>query len=383
MSRKASRRKRRRHHRLPPGTAPGTINVDPEAPRPRLSAIAYGPAGVEELALDSPAAIPRLLERWPITWVNVAGLGDAATLGQIREIFKIHPLAIEDVVNVHQRAKIEQYGDQLFFVARTIELHEGEVETDQLSIFIGPRFVVTFQETAADPFDPLRERLRKGSGRIRERGPDYLAYALIDAVVDAYFPVIEAYGERLEALDQEVLDSPSTRVLRRTQALRRDLLTVRRAVFPLREAVSTLLREPCPLISDETRIYLRDCHDHTFQVIDLTETYRESAAVLTETYLSSLGQRTNEVMKVLTMIATIFIPLTFIAGVYGMNFKTESSRWNMPELTWAWGYPACLALMAAIAIAMLVFFRRKGWLGGRTDPEASGADGGEPRSGPA
>jgi magnesium transporter len=213
-----------------------------------------------------------------------------------------------------------------------------------------------------DSFDPVRERLRKGKGRARAAGPDHLAYALIDAAIDAYFPTIEAYGERLEELEDEVIVRPTKTTILRIHEIKRELLNIRRAIWPLREAINTFFREPSPLITDETRLYLRDCYDHTIQVIDLCETYRELGSGLMETYLSSISNRTNEVMKVLTIIATIFIPLTFVAGLYGMNFKTEKSPYNMPELDWYWGYPFCLALMATVAIGMLVFFWRRGWL---------------------
>jgi magnesium transporter len=229
---------------------------------------------------------------------------------------------------------------------------------------LGPNFVVTFQEKPGDCFGNVRQRLRAGKGLLRKSGPDYLAYALLDAVVDGYFPVLEVYGERLEHLeDQIVADMPADCLLR-IHDLRRDLLTLRRAVWPLREAINTLLRD-AETIQKETRLYLNDCYDHTVQIMDLVETYREIASGLMEVYLSSMGNRLNEVMKMLTIIATIFIPLTFIAGIYGMNFDTEASPWNMPELEWAYGYPACLLFMATIAGILLAYFRRRGWIGSR------------------
>jgi len=371
MARKASRvRRRKRELRPPPGSPPGVLTVDPHAPRPVVHAIAYGPQGCHEQDVTADLGpVPELLRHWPVTWINVDGLGGAETIQRIGEIFGLHPLALEDVVSVHQRAKVEQYGDHLFVVARMVE-GGARVTTDQLSLFIGRRpvgkgvggFVVTFQETAGDSFDPVRERLRKGKGHARTAGPDHLAYALLDAAIDAYFPTIEAYGERLEELEDEVMLHPTKATILRIHAIKRELLSIRRAIWPLREAINTFFREPSPLITDETRLYLRDCYDHTIQVIDLCETYRELGSGLMETYLSSISNRTNEVMKVLTIIATIFIPLTFVAGLYGMNFKTEKSPYNMPELEWYWGYPFCLALMATVAISMLVFFWRRGWL---------------------
>lgn len=358
---------RRRRRRGPPGTPPGTIRVDPQAPPPTLRVMAYDAEGLHEAQLDDLKALPSLLARWEVTWLNVDGLGDAETIRAIGRVFGLHNLALEDVANTHQRAKVEQYPDHLFLVLRMIE-RQGHIESDQLSLFLGPRFVVTFQERPGDNFDPVRQRLRQSKGRIRQAGSDYLAYCLIDAVIDAYFPIIEDSGERLDELEDEVMLCPEQSTIGRLHEIRRELLAMRRAIWPLREAVTSLYREPRPLIREETRVYLRDCYDHTVEVIELLETYRELGGGLMETYLSSLSNRTNEVMKILTIIATIFIPLTFIAGLYGMNFNTEVSPWNMPELGWYWGYPACLVLMLVVAAALLVFFRRRGWLGGKQEP---------------
>ncbi len=364
MTKRSVRRRRRRHERRPPpGTAPGTLSVDPAAPPPVMQVIAYGPDGLVEQAVSDLAALPPLLARYPVTWLNVDGLGDVATIRRLGELFGLHPLALEDAVSAHQRAKVEEYKEHLFIVVRTFELRE-HLEGEQVSIFLGKRFVVTFQERAGDCWGPVRERLRAPTSRMREAGADYLAYALIDAGIDSYFPIIESYGERLETLEDEVIVRPTRATISAIHEIRRELLGLRRAVWPLREAINTCIRDQTGFFREETRVYLRDCYDHTFQVIDLLETYRELGSGLMETYLSSIGNRTNEVMRVLTIIATIFIPLTFIAGVYGMNFKTEASPWNMPELGWRWGYPFCLALMAGVSAALLVYFRRKGWLGG-------------------
>ncbi len=365
MTRRSSARRkerRRRHRRLPPGTAPGTLVVDPGAPRPVVRVMAFGPEGLVEQPVQDLGSITALLERWPVTWVNVDGLGDAETIRRMGQIFGLHSLALEDVVGVHQRAKVEQYAEHLYIVLRQFELNE-RLETDQLSLFLGKRFVVTFQERPGDAFDPVRERLRQNKGGIRERGSDHLAYALVDAVIDAYFPIIEVFGERLERLEDEVILRPSRATISAIHEIRRELLILRRATWPLRETIASCMRDYTAFIGEDTRVYLRDCYDHTFQVMDLLESYRELGAGLMETYLSSLGNRTNEVMKVLTIIATIFIPLTFLAGVYGMNFRPESSPWNMPELAWRYGYPACLLVMALVAGGLLLYFRRKGWLG--------------------
>jgi magnesium transporter len=329
---------------------------DPQAPRPVMQVIAYGPAEFIEKNIALPDELPPLLGKYPVLWLNVDGLGDAETIRKVGEIFGIHPLALEDIVNVHQRPKVEPYDKHLFIVLHML-LTGTRLNTEQLSLFLGSDWVLTFQERHGDCFTPIRERIRKNHGRLRCAGPDYLAYAILDAVVDNYFPSLEQYGEQLEDLEQEVVTEPTRQTLARIHDIKRDLLTLRRAVWPAREALNSLVRDESPFIAHETRTYLRDCYDHAIRVIDIVETDRETAMGLLETYLSSMSNRMNEIMKVLTIIATIFIPLTFIVGVYGMNFT------NIPELHSSWGYPAVMALMAVIAGGMLLYFRRKGWLG--------------------
>jgi magnesium transporter len=354
--------RKRFHKRVPAGASPGTLIADPEAPRPRMKVIAYGPSGVVEREIDDPESVRPLLASHPVVWLNVDGLGDADTILAVGKVFGLHRLALEDVINVTQRPKLENYGEHQFLVARMIEWVD-HLETDQLSLFLGRNFVVTFQEKVGDPFDPVRARICGGKGSIRSRGPDYLAYALIDATIDEYFPVLEKCGERLEMLEDRILVAPSREDIPDVHEIKHDLLTLRRAVWPMRETLSLLLRDSESLVEKETRLYLNDCYDHTVQIMDLVETYREIASSLVEMYLSSLSNRLNEVMKVLTMIATIFIPLTFIVGVYGMNFDPDASPWNMPELRWKYGYVACLLFMVAVTAGLLVYFRRRGWLG--------------------
>jgi magnesium transporter len=362
---KAQRRKKRKawaRHTLP-GAPPGTLIPDPDAPFPVIRVLAYGPEAIAERAVESPQQVRDFLNAWPVIWVNVEGLGDAAIISQLGDIFGLHRLALEDVINVHQRAKVEQYGEHHFIVARMVMLRE-RLETEQVSLFLGRNFVLTFQEgLPGDCLEPVRDRLRKGQSRIREAKTDYLAYSLLDAVVDSYFPVLEEYGEQLETLERELLTRPATDTITRIHEIKRDLLTLRRVIWPQREALNVLLRNELPLITHETRVHLRDCYDHTVQLIDLVETYRELSADLTDVYLSSISNRTNEIMRVLTVIATIFLPLTFIAGIYGMNFDTGASSWNMPELNWYWGYPFSLAVMALVALTQLAFFWRRGWIG--------------------
>jgi magnesium transporter len=233
---------------------------------------------------------------------------------------------------------------------------------EQVSLVLGKHYLLTVQEEPSrDCFQPVRDRIRAGKGSIRKQGPDYLAYTLIDAIIDGFFPVLEAYGERIEELEDEVVTKPTRRTIEKIYQIRRELLALRRAIWPQRDAINSIIRDGSDLISPEVRVYLRDCYDHAVQVMDMVETYRELTSGLMDIYLSSVGNRMNEIMKLLTVISSIFIPLTFIAGVYGMNFNTEKSPLNMPELNWYWGYPACLGLMAAIAIGLIFFFWRRGW----------------------
>lgn len=347
--------------RTAPGAMPGTVQIDPQALKPDITVMAYSDDDFVEQKVTDLDTLKDYLEKWPVTWVNIEGLGDADVLHKMAEVFSIHRLALEDVVNVHQRPKVEEYTHHLFIVMRMIYLNH-HVESEQLSIFLGENYVLTFQSTPGDCLDPVRKRIREHQGRIRSVGADYLAYALIDDVIDAYFPVLDVYSNALDALEEEVINCPAPKSAGRLHHIKRNLLLLRRVLWPLREAVNVLIREHSPLITDETRVYLRDCYDHSIQIIDLLETYRELASSLMDAYLSAVSNRMNEIMKVLTIIATIFIPLSFIAGVYGMNFDNQRSPLNMPELEWYFGYPFALALMALVGGVLLYFFWRKGWL---------------------
>jgi magnesium transporter len=356
-----SRRGRRTRRIRPsvPGAAPGTLNIDPSWPAPIVRAIAYGPDGCTDEAITDPAALGELLGRWPVVWVNVDGLGNETVLRQLGAVFGIHRLALEDVVNLHQRPKVDPYEGYLFLVTRPVQ--EGE-ETEQVTLFLGRNFLLTFQERPGDCFDRVRERIRTGAGLLRSAGPDYLAYALLDAVVDSYFPVLEGIGDELDPLEEAVLADPDHETLATLHRLKRAVVHLRRSLSPHREMINALLRDSsAELLKPETAIHLRDVYDHAIRGTDLAETYRELAIDLMGTYLSRQSNRMNEVMKVLTIIATIFIPLSFIAGIYGMNFDTAVSPWNLPELGWYWGYPFSLVLMGATALGLVVFFWRRGW----------------------
>jgi magnesium transporter len=364
MSRSRHRRKRqpRIHRRAAPGTKPGTLNISPEAIPSTIDVIAYDQGRIIERQNISPKELKRFVTEWSVTWVNVVGLGTENALLTIAETFNIHPLAMEDVVNVHQRAKVDPFETNVYCVFRMPDPVHDQL-TEQLSLFLGKNFVLTFQEGPGDCFDLVRGRLRQEHSVMRqETKADYLAYRLIDAAVDAYFPILENIGDRLDDLDDRATVGGGPTAFSDLHTLKRELLLLRRALWPLRDAVSALRAEETMFISDQTRVYLRDCYDHMVQLIDLVEAYRDICADLRDYYLSSISNRMNEVMKTLTIIATIFIPLSFIAGLYGMNFDT-SSPWNMPELGWRWGYPAALAVMAAVAGGMLLFFKRRGWIG--------------------
>ncbi|MGH6914973.1 MAG: magnesium/cobalt transporter CorA [Geminicoccales bacterium] len=353
----------RSRRRSPPGAPPGSIVVHEDALPSRMNALAYGPddvASTDDVSLD---AIPALLKRWPVVWIDVSGLGTAETIEGLGRIFRLHSLALEDVINVHQRPKVEDYADFTFIVCNMLHA-EPALATEQVSIFVGERFVVTFQERPGDCFGPIRERIRHGRGRLRKEGPDYLAYALIDSLVDGYFAPVERYGDLIENLELAVVERANKAVVGPIHAARRDLFLLRKTIWAQREMLAALSRDPYVGFTETTQLFLRDCYDHAVQLLDMTETYRDFATNLFELYLSTVSNRMNEVMKVLTIIATIFMPLSFIASIYGMNFNAEKSPWNMPELDWYFGYPFALLLMALVAAVMLVMFWRKGWLGG-------------------
>ncbi len=347
-----------------PGDLPGTLDIDPDAPPPVIVLIDYSSDRAIRQELNHPEECFPHLDTESVSWVDVKGLGSEDVMQRLGTVFNLHPLVLEDVVNVPQRPKIEEHGDQLLIIARMVTLREdGETfESEQVSLILGRHYLLTVQEEPRyDCFGPIRERIRTNKGSIRKSGPDYLAYALMDAVIDGFFPVLEAYGERLEELEDEVVLNPTNQTLQRIHDLKRELLTLRRAIWPQRDAINTLIRDGSNLISPDVRLYLRDCYDHAIQVLDMVETYREIASSLMDVYLSSVSNRMNEIMKFLTVMSSIFIPLTFVAGVYGMNFNPDKSPFNMPELNAYWGYPVCMASMFGIAIALVLFFRRKGW----------------------
>ncbi|MEH1863501.1 MAG: magnesium/cobalt transporter CorA [Nostoc sp.] len=351
------------HHQ--PGTIPGTIFIDADAPPPIIFLIDYNETNFIREQIATPEECVQHIDSESISWVDVQGLGSQDILQRLGKVFELHPLVLEDIVNVPERPKTEDYEDQLLFIARMVVPKERSCGfySEQVSLILGKNYLLTVQEEPEhDCFEGVRSRIEKNKGIIRKQGADYLAYALLDAIIDGFFPVLELYGERIQELEEEVIVKPTPQTLQNIYQIRRELLQLRRAIWPQRDAINSLIRDAPDLISEEVRIYLRDCYDHTVQVMDMVETYRELASGLMDVYLSAVSNKMNEIMKVLTIVSTIFIPLTFVAGIYGMNFNTEKSPYNMPELNWYWGYPLCLAVMAAIALGLLFFFWQRGWL---------------------
>ena len=293
-----------------------------------------------------------------ITWINIDGLHQVDIIEKIGKNFDFHPLLLEDILNTEQRPKIEDFDTHIYLVLKMLYYDDktNEINSEQVSIIFGQNYVISFQEKEVDVFNPIRERIRTGKGRIRKMGADHLAYSLIDAIVDGYFIILEKLGENIEDVEEKMMANPTPETLHSIHKLKRRMISLRKSVWPLREVVNALERYDSSLIQDNTRIYLKDVYDHTIQVIDTVETFRDMLSGMLDVYLSSISNKMNEIMKVLTIIATIFIPLTFIAGVYGMNFE------NMPELRWQWGYPAIWSVMLFIGILMLVYFRKKKWL---------------------
>lgn len=344
---------------LPPGTL---LHVGEERAEPvRITILDYDEDRLHEFCPTSVDQCSDFRDSPSFTWINVVGVHRPEVVEKIGNCFGIHPLVQEDIVHTEQRPKMEDFDDYIFIVLKmltTIDEPEGEdeIRSEQVSLIVGRGFVLSFQETEGDVFDPVRDRIRKSKGKIRKRGADYLAYSLIDAVVDNYFLILEEVGEDLEDLEDELLANPSSDASQQIHQMKREMIFLRKSVWPLREVISRLARGESEIFSDSTGIYLRDVYDHTVQVIEEIETFREILSGMLEIYLSSISNRMNEVMKVLTIIATIFIPLTLVAGVYGMNFD------YMPELRWRYGYPAVLLFMTSAGALMLIYFRRRRWI---------------------
>ncbi|MGQ0793670.1 MAG: magnesium/cobalt transporter CorA [Deltaproteobacteria bacterium] len=342
------------------GKHPGALVYvgDRKVEKVRIRLINYDAATLREEQFNSIEEVFNCRNTAAVSWINIDGLHDVEVIEKIGGHFNLHPLLLEDVLNTEQRPKIEDYGHCLFIVLKMLEYNDKKerIEAEQMSLVLMPSVVITFQENYGDVFNPLRGRIKNFKGRVRAAGADYLAYALMDAIVDNYFVILERIGDKIEEIEGELLSNPTERTLAKLQKMRKEMLLLRKFVWPLREIVSALQREEFSLIDKASAAYIRDLYDHTIQVIDTIEALRDVLSGMVDIYLSSTGNRMNEVMKVLTIISTIFIPLTFVAGVYGMNFR------YMPELSERWGYPAVLGIMLAAGCAMLLYFRRKKWL---------------------
>jgi magnesium transporter len=342
------------------GLSPGTlIHVgEKKTEQVRLRVIDYDVEHLEERELATLDEFIPYKDKPSVTWLNMDGLHDVDVIQDLGKMINVHPLVLEDIVTTDQRPKMENFEGYIFIISKMLSYddEEDQLKIEQFSLVLSANCIISFQEQVGDVFDPIRERLRKGKGHIRRMGADYLMYALLDAVVDHYFIVLEKLGDKIESLEEELITDPNPETLQTIHHLKRELLFLRKSVWPLRETISALERGESELIHEKTLVFLRDVYDHTIQVIDTTETFRDMVSGMLEVYLSSISNKMNEVMKVLTIIATIFIPITFIAGIYGMNFQF------MPELKWHWGYPLVWVIVVAIAVIMLSYFRRKKWL---------------------
>lgn len=342
------------------GAAPGTLVLPEDSPAPKIRLTRYSATSHDEREIANAGEISRWLTGTDTVWIDVQGLGDEEVLLELAEIFGLHPLALEDIVHVPQRPKTQAYDKhQLLFTRMLTGGHDGEVGLEQISIVIAKNYVVTFQERPGDVLNSVRRRLSTDSNKLRQSGADFLAYSILDTIVDAYFPVIERLGDCIAELEDDVFDGSNDNVLQELSELRSTLLTVRRSVWPLRDAVNQLVRDDAECFGPEVRVFLRDVYDHCVNASDMVEAYRELGTSLMNSYLSVVSNRMNEVMKVLTVMSSIFIPLTFLSGLYGMNFV-----W-MPERDWKWSYPILLAFMFIISMVLLLYFKRRGWFRSR------------------
>ena len=346
--------KRSRKAGLPPGTL---VHIGEKKPdKVTIASFNYAGARCDERRDQSHEGLAPPTDE-SVMWVDIGGVHKMDVLESLGKQFHLHPLLLEDIANTDQRPKLDDYETCLFLVIKMLSVTDRQdIAVEQVSLVLGPNFVLSFQENGADVFTSVRDRLRGGKGRLRQSGADYLLHALVDAIVDRYFEVLEVLGEKIEALQDLVVSDPNPDTLHQIHSLKRQLMFLRRAVWPLREAANNLSRSESPFLHDSTKVFFRDVYDHVIQIVDTIETLREMVSAGLDIYLSSISYRSNSVMKVLTIITTIFMPLTFIVGIYGMNFE------HMPELKWEWGYPLVLGVIVAIAIAMLGFFKRKKWI---------------------
>ena len=341
-----------------PGSEPGTLIIEPDAKPSRIILIDYDEDNAVRKVDITPNACAPYIGTNTVSWMDIQGLGSETVLKQVGEIFNLHPLLLEDVVNVPQRPKLEDYNNQLLVISQMVRLKEDEsgFDTEQVSFVLGKRYLLSFQEEELqDCFEIVRDRIRTSQGRVRKSGADYLTYLLLDTIIDGYFPVVEHYEDRIEALEDVIISNPDRDTMQEIYDVRRELLALRRLIWPMRNVLHLLMRDHHGIVSDEVQIYFRDSYDHVIQILEIIEAYRELAASLMDVYMSTMGNKLNEIMKFLTVISTIFIPLTFIVGVYGMNFE------NMPELKGEWSYFMVWLVMLGVAGGLIFYFWRKGW----------------------
>ena len=352
-----TRHKRSKKAGLPPGTL---VHIgEQKSGGPRIAILDYDETNFQEREADAVDECVLFKDKPTVTWINIEGVHSVEVLEKLGECYGFHPLVLEDVMNTDQRPKLEDYSEYLYIVLKMLRFNDsnGGTVSEQISLIVGRNFLFSFQEgIEGDVFGPIRERIRSNKSRIRKMGADYLTYSLIDAIVDNYFSILEKLGEKVEILEEKIVSKPATETLREIHFLKREMIYLRKAVWPLREVINAMERGESPLVLESTRVYLRDIYDHTIQIIDTVETFRDMVSGMLDIYLSSISNRLNAVMKVLTIIATIFMPLTFIAGIYGMNFK------YMPELEWRYGYPMVWGVILVITVTMLIFFKKKDWL---------------------
>ncbi|MFI5220027.1 MAG: magnesium/cobalt transporter CorA [Bacteroidia bacterium] len=360
----------RRAKHAQPGVSPGTLNIPADAPKPLINSFNYNTGFFEEKTLSGLDEIKKQLTETPdnVHWIDIKGFGDKPFYEQLADHFGFHRLEMEDVFNIYQRPKIDEYSGHLFFVSRILSENATGLCNDQLSLFLGKNFVITIQEKINDPFEIVRDRIRKSKGYLRLQKADYLAYALVDSAIDLFFPLLEKIGDRLDELEEELIKSPTRESMNKILQIKRELIVFRRTIWPERDKINDLIRSDFSLISANTKVYFRDSYDHCIQILDIVDSYKEVTASLMDVYLSSVSNRLNQVMKVLTIISTIFIPLTFIVGIYGMNFSRTDPKTggilplNMPELYSPFGYIGVMIAMLFIVAVQLIFFYKKGWI---------------------
>lgn len=367
MARHSFRRKRilPTSYKPNPGSAPGVLTVSPLSHPTELVVIGYGPDGYMEKVCTTIAEVEQFLDAWPMVWVNVIGLGNIQLIEDVGNLFSLDRLSLEDVLDTSHRPKIEYYENYLFTIIKSAQYTE-QFESEQLSIFLKKNVVIVFEEKPGSSFMQVRERIRRGTGKIRHVGTDYLYYALLDEVIDKYFPILDRLNQQLLKLEDEIMtDSAGSQikdVIQHIHHTKSDLLLMHRTIWPVSDIVGMIIREDTPIITKPTRGFLRDCYDHSVQANEMTQFYRDTASGLLNTFLAYEGHKTNDIVKTLTIISAVFIPLNFIAGIYGMNFDPEASPFNMPELEWIYGYPFALSLMLLVALFMMVRFRKRGWV---------------------